>query len=144
MNRSGIVKGGVVAALVLFASSYLRSVVLHAGHDHGVAFPSFADHWAEHGGGGGSGAMAAWILYFVIAGLALAWLYALARARLGPGPKTGLLAGLVVVVIAVILPLMASISLGRPIGGNGLAALLWVIAEMAVAGVVAGKLYTED
>ena len=50
MNRSGIVKGGLVAALFLFVSSYLRSVVFHSDHDHGIAFPSFADHWAEHGG----------------------------------------------------------------------------------------------
>ena len=144
MNTSGIVKGGIVAAIVLFVSSYIRSMVFHSGHDHGAAFPSLADHWAEHGGGGGSGAMAAWILYFVIAGLVLAWLYALARAHHGAGPKTGVIAGLVVVVIAVVLPLMASISLGRPVGGSGVVVLLWVVAEMALAGVVAGKLYTED
>lgn len=146
MNRSGILKGGIVAAVVLFASSYLRSVVLHSDHDHGIAFPSLAGHWAEHGGGGGSGAFVAWILYFLIAGLVLATLYALARPRFGAGPKTGLIAGLVVVMIAVVMPLMASISLGRPVGGGegGVVALLWAIAEMAVAGVVAGKLYTGD
>ena len=146
MNTGGIVKSGLVAALFLFVSSYLRSMVFHSGHDHGAAFPSLADHWVEHGAGGGSGAMVAWILYFVIAGLVLAALYALSRARLGPGPKTGLMAGLVVAVIAVILPLMASISLGRPVGGagGGMVALLWVVVEMALAGVIAGKLYTED
>ena len=146
MNTSGIVKGGLVAALFLFVSSYLRSVVFHSDHDHGIAFPSFADHWAEHGGTGGTGAFAVWILYFVIAGLVLAWLYALARARHGAGPKTGVIAGLVVVVIAVVLPLTASISLGRPVGGGegGMVALLWVIVEMTLAGVIAGKLYTED
>jgi len=146
MNRSGIVKGGLVAALFLFVSSYLRGMVFHSDHDHGIAFPSFADHWAEHGGGGGTGATFAWILYFVIVGLVVAWLYALARARHGAGPKTGLIAGLVVVVVAVVLPLMASISLGRPMGGGegGMVALVWVVVEMALAGVIAGRLYTED
>jgi hypothetical protein len=146
MNTSGIMKGGIVAALFLFVSSYLRSLLFHSGHDHGIAFPSLADHWAEHGGGGGSGAMVAWILYFVVAGLVVAWLYALARSRHGAGPKTGLIAGLVVVVIAVVLPLLASISVGRPVGGGegGMTTVLWVIVEMVLAGVVAGKLYTED
>ena len=144
MNRSGIVKGGLVAALFLFVSSYLRGMVFHGGHDHGMVFPHMADRLAHGGGGTASGSIVAWIAYFVIAGLVIAWLYAVARARLGAGPMTGVKVGLTVVVIAGLWPLLASLAIGWPMSDHGSVTLLWVVAEMTLAGVVAGKLYTED
>lgn len=84
-----------------------------------------------------------WILGMFAAGMILAWLYASVRPRLGPGPKTAVMVGLAVGLLAhVPYPFsMASWGLqGRFI------ALVWMLSGLLeyVAGtLLAGSLYKE-
>lgn len=93
MNRGRIVMGGLLGGLVFFVVSILVNVVVLADRykiliDAGVmrADPRGAF-------------MAVHPLLLLLAGIGLTWLYAAARPRLGPGPRSalqvGLLAGLV-------------------------------------------------
>ncbi|HYQ96023.1 MAG TPA: hypothetical protein VER38_03345 [Candidatus Eisenbacteria bacterium] len=87
INTGRLIQGGLLAGLVLNVISFLNSVILHqklveaqqAGHILSEPrFPFFA----------------AWIFLLFLVGIALVWLYAAVRPRLGPGPRTALTIGI--------------------------------------------------
>ena len=95
-----------------------------------------------------TGPTGAWVGYAGYAmragfGFLVAWLYAAIRPRFGPGPATGLKAGLFVwlatrLYLGFLVYLLGVYSLRTT-----LVALLWALAEMGVVGLVAGWLYRE-
>ena len=83
----------------------------------------------------------------LIAGIAVIWLYAAARPRYGPGPKTAALIGIAYWVIGYALP---AISFQPLIAETFRNTRMWVISELVLLlGVVLGSLagarvYTEE
>ena len=85
-----------------------------------------------------------WILGFFAIGVVLAWLYAVARPRLGPGPKTALTVGLAVGLLAHV-PYPFAFASWSPAGR--FIPLLWMLsglAEYLLASLLAGFLYREE
>jgi hypothetical protein len=92
INTGRLIQGGLLAGLVLNGISFLNAVIIHqrlmgsqaAGHF--LLTPRFPFY-------------AAWIFILLLVGIALVWLYAAVRPRLGPGPRTALTVGFVAGVL---------------------------------------------
>lgn len=136
MNIQRIVIGGVVAAIICFIGD---------GIVHGVLLTSM---WQQIAGTlklpQGDGGMLWFSLYDLVKGVAAVVLYALIRPRLGPGPRTAVMAGLITWGLCIPLPLAGLLPIhffGRKF------ALLWSIYGLfpIVIGAVAGAaLYREE
>ena len=73
--------------------------------------------------------------------LLTAYMYALVRPRCGAGPKTGVCAGLIVWALHTLLPATGAANMG--LMDLSVVGLVWTAAELALAGVLAGMLYSE-
>ena len=123
MNHMAIVKGGLVAGLLINVSQYILNMIV-------VPVPE-----------GEGGSIAFWVVYAFVLGLLVAYMYALMRPRCGAGPKTGVCAGLMVFILHALLPTLGAVNMGAielPV-----VQLVWSLADNAVAGILAGMLYSE-
>ena len=123
MNMSGIIKGGLVAGLLINVSEYVLNMMV-------VPVPE-----------GAGGSIAFWVVYAFVLGLLTAYLYALVRPRCGAGPKTGVCAGLIVWALHTLLPAAGVANMG--LMDLNVLGLVWTAVEMSLAGVLAGMLYSE-
>ena len=92
INTSRVFVGGLVAAIVIFI---IEGVV------NGVFLSREMQNWAITMGTNlqppaMSVSMCLWILMALISGIGGVWFYAVARPRLGPGAKTGLIVAIMV------------------------------------------------
>ena len=124
MNVSGIIKGGLVAGLLINVSEYVLNMMV-------IPMPE-----------GAGGSIGFWVVYAFVMGLLTAYLYALIRPRCGAGPKTGVCAGLLVWALHTLLPAGGMWNMGMAPDGLPLM-LAWTAVELALAGVLAGMLYSE-
>ena len=94
INTGRVIQGGLFAGFVINAISFVNNSMIvgsklmqaqEAGHF--LQQPRFAF-------------MPAWLITMFLVGIGLVWLYAAVRPRLGPGPGTALMVGLVVGLIA--------------------------------------------
>ena len=123
MNMSGIIKGGLVAGLLINVSEYVLNMMV-------VPVPE-----------GEGGSIAFWVVYAFVLGLLTAYLYAAIRPRCGAGPKTGVCAGLTVWGLHTLLPAAGAANMG--LMDLSVVGLVWTAVEMSLAGVLAGMLYSE-
>ena len=85
-----------------------------------------------------------WLLILLLLGIALVWLYAAVRPRLGPGPRTALLVGLVVGLLAGVPENFVS-ACWQPMGR--LLPFMWMVERIVgcVLGTLVGAwLYREE
>ncbi len=88
-------------------------------------------------------ALAYFILADVVVGILAVWLYAAIRPRLGPGPKTAVIAGLFVWALSCFMSLMPPYVSGiLPLGLVG-TMLVWDLVLIPVATVIGAWLYKE-
>ncbi|HUJ25091.1 MAG TPA: hypothetical protein VLW85_03675 [Myxococcales bacterium] len=135
MNIQRVVIGGLVAGVLCY---------LGDGVVHGVLL---APRWQEIAATlhlKGDGGMLYFILYDLLKGFASVLIYALVRPRLGPGPATALVAGLLVWALAIPVPLAGLLPIhffGRKF------ALLWSIYGLfpvVIGALVGGAIYREE
>ena len=124
MNMSGIIKGGLVAGLLINVSEFVLNMMV-------IPMPE-----------GAGGSIGFWVVYAFVMGLLTAYLYVLIRPRCGAGPKTGVCAGLLVWALHTLLPAGGMWNMGMAPEGLPLM-LAWTGVELALAGVLAGMLYSE-
>ena len=124
MNMSGVIKGGLVAGLLINVSEYVLNMMV-------IPVPE-----------GAGGSIGFWVVYAFVMGLLTAYLYALIRPRCGAGRKTGVCAGLLVWALHTLLPAGGMWNMGMAPDGLPLM-LAWTAVELALAGVLAGMLYSE-
>jgi hypothetical protein len=136
INYGRVVLGGLVAGLVINLSEFvLNGLILM--DDYAAAMESYNLTEA-------SWAMGGYIGSAFILGLVVAWLYAAIRPRFGAGAKTGVTAGVVLWLGGYIVPSIWFLAMGMNYGtGLTVLSLVWGLAELAVAGMVAGWLYRE-
>ena len=132
----GVLKGGLAAGLIMNASEViLNAVVMAAQMDAEFAARNLPPVAGNQ--------IAVFVAMTLLLGLATVWLYAAIRPRFGPGPKTAIVAGLVVWALSY---LYMAITMGV-LGINSMATVLvgtvWTAIEMIVAASVGGYLYTE-
>ena len=71
------------------------------------------------------------------------WLYAAIRPQFGPGPRTALLAGLVVWVLRPGLAIVNFLLMGLMPTGLLLTELVWKLGEICLATVAGARFYSE-
>ncbi len=127
INWGRVLLGGLLAGAVLFALELVYDAVSTGQLD--VARKAL-------------GQILAYVLTFGV-GLAAVWLYAAARPRFGPGPKTAALAGFAYWVIGYVLPSLAWGSMAQVPTHTLVLTLLWTLPEIVIATVVGAWVYQE-
>jgi hypothetical protein len=134
INYGRVVLSGLVAGIVLnIGESLLNAVVLARQMEDVFKKINVAPP-------GGSFIAVAVVMTFIL-GLVLAWLYALIRPGMGPGPKTAVVAAVILwfcvyVYSGVINGLIIKVPFSMI-----LIAMIWGLVEYALAGLAGGWLY---
>ena len=136
INTGRVILGGLVAGLVINIGEIILNIPI-IGAESDAALQALG---LEPVGGG---AIAVFIVMGFLLGLLAVWLYAAIRPRFGPGPKTAVIAGLVVWVLG---GLFAAIGYGiLGVFPVRLAAIVtvWGLFEIPIASVAGAWLYKE-
>jgi hypothetical protein len=108
INCGRVIIGGIVAAVILFVAGFIiHGAILgadwmewqNAGH-----MPLALSHGA---------AVVIWIIVSLVNGLSGVWIYAGIRPRYGAGPKTALIAGLLIWLLGGLVAALAQYALGN-------------------------------
>jgi len=135
INWGRVFLGGLVAGVVINAFEFVISGMLLA--------PQWEEAMKALGREMPSGAIGLFVLSGFLTGIAIIWLYAAARPRFGPGPKTAGLTGFAYGVIGCALPAVGWGAMGFfPIGLTVISTVA-AMAEIVVASVVGAWLYKE-
>jgi len=137
VNAKRVVTGGIVAGLAIFIVDFLATgLILMERYQllqkAGVYYQNPRLPF-----------LPVWLLLMLGMGLGLAWLYAAVRPRLGPGPRTAALLGL---VVGLMIYTPANVTTFAWTHEGGLVALGRLVAGLVgsvVGALVAGALYKE-
>ncbi len=136
INSGRVLLGGLVAGLVLNIGEFLLNGVLF-GKEMEDIFRSF-----NVPPPGGSFFVAAILLTFAL-GVFIVWLYALIRARMGPGPKTAIIAAVILWFSVYVYTGILNTLLFRTPLKLVVIGIVWGLAEYILAALVGGWLYRE-
>ena len=136
ISVGGVLKGGLAAGLIMNVSQFILNVpVAGAQMDKEFAarnLPPIAGNQ-----------IAVFVAMTLLLGFATVWLYAAIRPRFGPGPKTAIVAGLIVWALSYLYLSITMGVLGINSMGMVVVGIMWSAVEMIVAASVGGYLYTE-
>jgi hypothetical protein len=91
----------------------------------------------------GGGAIAYFIVMCFVLGILMVWTYAAVRPRLGPGPRTAVIVGLLAWFMTLVWSGGALVAMGIMPLTLTILGLLWGLVEMVIASLVGAKLYWE-
>ena len=115
MNKLRFIMSGLVAGLFINVSEYFLNVTVLQVPRESMVF---------------------WVAYGFVLGFLVSYLYAfLVDSQDSPGPKTAATAGIIVCIVAA--------GLNMWVMGFSVIALVWILVEMTVAGLLVGRLYSE-
>lgn len=136
MNTGGVIKGGLLAGLILNVGEMILNGAL------------LAEQWqaieTRLGMGNEGGVIAFYVVGAFAIGLVGVWLYAAARPRLGAGPATAIQIGLVLWLLGWVMPTLPMMIGGVFPAGMALIALFWGLVEVPLAVVAGAWLYKEE
>jgi hypothetical protein len=133
----GVLKGGFAAALIMNISEFVLNVPV-AGAQMALEL-GLRNLPAANGGA----QIAVFVGLTTLLGFITVWLYAAIRPRLGPGPKTAMVAGLIVWTCSYLYSAIAVGTIGLHSMGLVVTIIVWSLVEMLVASAVGGYLYHE-
>jgi hypothetical protein len=108
VNSGRIVLGGIVAAIVLFiVSGIVNGAILGSAWQAWLQAMGSLNHAPAEPVG-----MMIWAVVSLVFGLTGVWIYAGIRPRYGAGPKTALLAGLLLWLVGWLAPALGQFALG--------------------------------
>ena len=136
MNFSKLLVPGLVAGLVINVSEFCLNTFV-VGKDMMAATAKLGLPPI------GGSAVIVFVLFGFALGLILAWLYAAARPRLGPGPRTATAVGFVLWFLAYLYGSVGFVMMGIFPMPMMVTAAVWGLVEVIVAANVAGYLYKE-
>ena len=136
VNTGRVVLGGLLAGVIINASQVVANLWVFAGQFEEVT----ADLGVEAPGGT---AIAIYVVFAFILGIAAVWIYAAIRPRFGPGPQTALMAGGAMWLLARAWPMTDfTVFLSLPTG-LFVMGLIWTLVEALLATVAGAWLYRE-
>lgn len=137
MNYGRVILGGLVAGLILNIGEFvLNAVILHKAMVDWASLHNLPQEPAP------SFMVVAIGLTFVL-GIVMVWLYALIRPRMGPGPKTAIVAALVMWFGAyVYIGIIYGILLVQPMNIVGIS-IVWGLGEYIIAAIAGAWVYKE-
>jgi hypothetical protein len=137
INIGGVLKGGLVAGLIMNVSEFILNVPVAGGQMN-------QEYAARNLAPVAGGQVGQFIAMTFVMGILTVWLYAAIRPRFGPGPGTAIAAGLIVWTLSYLRMTLTFGVLGIHSMGIIVLAVVWSAIEMIVAASVGAYLYTED
>jgi hypothetical protein len=135
-NIARVILGGLLAGLIINIFEYVLN---------GVVFKSqWADFEKTIGRQMRPGAIPFFVVSAFVAGIGVVWLYAVARPRLGPGPKTAALIGAAYWFFAYAIPDANSVAANVVPGHLTLTISLIMLVGVIIASVCGAWLYREQ
>ncbi len=137
INAGRVIAGGLLAGLIINVIEWLSGLVFASTYEDMFAALGLPEP--------GAGAMVILIIGGFVIGIIMVWIYAAIRPRFGPGPKTALLAGLAVWLLAWVWQMVVPVAMGI----YSMSVLMWVLAiiwtfvEVELAALAGGWLYKE-
>ena len=136
INITRVLLGGLLAGLVIGFGEYILGWLILGGQ--------WTEVLAEAGAGDlGGGHIASFVVVALLYGIALIWIYAAIRPRFGPGPKTAVVAGLTMWVVAYLLVSAYVSIIGVYPVGLLIAGTVWGLFELPIAAVAGAWFYQE-
>ena len=136
INLRRVVLGGLAVGFVLnLTESFLNMVLLAKANEEAMKALNLPPI--------GGGAIAFYVAWGFVQGLVTVWLYAAMRPRLGPGPRTALVSGLVVWLLAYAVPQLGNAMTHVAPWPLTLTYLAWVLVEAPLVALLGGWLYRE-
>ena len=138
INISGVLKGGLAAAVIMNISEFILNVpVAGAQMEAELAARNLppADSGAQ---------IAVFVVLTALLGFVTIFVYAAIRPRLGPGPKTAMAAGLMVWATSYLYSAITAGTIGLHSMGVVVLVIVWSLGEILVASAVGGYLYNES
>jgi hypothetical protein len=136
INWSRVILGGLLAGLVINISEYILNVPVAGAEMEAqlkrLNLPPIA-----------GSAVACFLIVGFVIGIVTIWLYAAIRPRYGPGPKTAICAGLVVWLLAYLIPSIGYALIGFMPTGLVMLGTIWALGEMILAALAGAWLYKE-
>ena len=137
INVRRVILGGLVVGLVLnISESFLNMVVLAKANEAALKALNVPPI--------GGGAIAFYVGWGFLQGLVTVWLYAALRPRLGPGPRTAVVTGLLVWLLAYAVPQLGNALTHLAPWPLTLTYLAWVLVEAPLVAVLGAWLYRES
>lgn len=138
INWARVVLGGILAGIVINTAEFILNASI-LGKDWEQVYSAL---------GKDATAMAAniplWILWSFLVGFAGVWLYAAIRPRFGPGPKTAVIAGLALWVIAYLTFTLAMLALDIFTDRIIWVSFFWGLVEVLLALQLGAWVYKES
>ena len=136
MNVNRVVLGGLIAGLVINISETILNVpVLGQQMEDALKGRNLPPV--------GGGAIGGFVVGAFVVGVLLVWLYAAIRPRFGAGPKTAIIAGLVLWLLAYVWPSLGLGLMGFMPMKLLVITTLWGLAEVILAALAGGAVYKE-
>ena len=137
INVARVLLGGLVAGLLLNVLDFILNQFV------------LAEQWAEFMAEAGVEAptaaqMTLFLVVVFLYGIALVWVYAAIRPRFGPGPKTAVLAGLTVWVVAWLLVGATLVTGGMYPPDLMVPTIVWGFFQLPIAAVTGAWFYREN
>ncbi|MCI0666350.1 MAG: hypothetical protein L0220_35325 [Acidobacteria bacterium] len=140
MNKINVVRvllGGLLAGLVINVGEFLFNAVLfHERMKEEMTRINISDP--------GPNTIAIFVALVFIAGIAIVYLYALIRPRLGPGVKTAICAGLIAWFFVFIYVGLSYSAMGVWSYGLTFIGIVWGLVEFPLGAVAGAWLYREE
>jgi len=137
INSKRVLLGGLAVGLFLNISETFFNMVLIA-KDQAAALE------ALHVPPISMGAIGFYVAWGFLQGWLSVWLYAAMRPRLGPGPRTAVLAGLVIWGLGYAFPALGNAVTAMSPWSLTWKVLAWSVVEAPLAAVLGGWLYREE
>lgn len=136
INAGRVILGGLLAGLIINIGEFiLNEMVLKAQWESAMQALNLAP--------AGGSAIAVFVVGGFISGLLMVWLYAAVRPRLGTGPKTAVIVGLVVWVFGSLLALMPPLLTGMLPSKIVWTLIIWGVFEIPLAAAIGAWPYRE-
>ena len=137
INVKGVVIGGLLAGLIInIGETILNIPVLGAQLEAAMKALNLPPV--------GMGPVVVFLIGGFVLGLILVWLYAAIRPRFGAGPKTAMMAAIVLWFLAYFWPSLGMGLMGFMPMKLLLVGVAWGLAEVIVAALVGGAVYKES
>ena len=131
-----VIAGGLVAGLIVNIGETILNVPLA-----GAAMEQALQ--ARNLPPVGGGAIAYFVVMCFLLGILIVWTYAAVRPRLGPGPKTAMIVGLLAWFMTLVWSGGSQVAMGVMPLKLTLLGLAWGLGEFVIASVVGARLYRE-
>ena len=137
INTGRVILGGLLAGLVLNVGEFILNLFV-IGEERSTELYS-----AMNLDPPGGSAIAIFVVFGFVIGITTVWVYAAARPRLGPGPKSAAIVAIPIWIVGFLIPTVGYVVQGMFPANIAILGAVWGLVEMIGAAIAGAWLYTE-